>query len=334
MFIFRYASGENERSRSSQNIIQPFRLLILAGLAISTLLSGCTFIRAITFDQDEDRSGILTNQKAHMRAIFKKDITADRWPPPLSHLPALPDNKLIQECTGSQPVSGLVPIVPLVTVGAMLFMDSVTTAIEGYIAEKRRTMEKTYGGHINEPKVILPSSGNPNRRILNCIDVVRMVKIQTRDMLAMRVIFQFQTIGAYHYLRPIYLSVPYAAAVTEQNKGIKVAVNLRMTAAIVVNNVPKLVTPINENFVFKSVKLGKVYHFSPNAAKKEVQLEAYESPIFVWPTNVEVPSTLFVSVTEIGSGVELFDKASPELQGASKQLKEAIKSIIKEELGE
>lgn len=332
MYFDTYLSGQNKQQRSFPKQSRYFLLSVISGSALCAFLSGCTFMRAVTFDQDEKRSGILFDQQTYLRVIFEKQET-DKWPEPLSHLPRLPDSKIFQDCTGYPPVQAVLPIVPLVTLGAVSVMDIATTAIEGYIAGKRRLMEKNYEAHINELEIALPPVREGAPKPVRCIDLVRTVEIERKQMVAMRAIFQFKTIGLYHYLQPIYLTVPYAAAVTEQNKGIKLAVNTRVNAAIVANNLPKLVNPINENFIFHSVALGKVYHYSPET-KEQLQLKEYVSPIFIWPTTSPVSSTIFVSVTEIGSGVEVFDKATPQLQGASKQINEAIKAIIKEGLGE
>eukprot|EP00439_Symbiodinium_sp_Y106_P089543 s1_g2079.t1 len=283
---------------------------------IGTCLTGCAFVRAITFDEDKN-SGILKGQDVAIAPIWEGPVEVQTSDQPLTQTP-LPKEVTahvkhrcgIQDPAPDPDTLDFVPG-PIVGVAASYAFssayDQASAAIEGYLERKAKQFEKGYNGKILlRPPFRLrgTSATSPNSMVLSCIDIVRWVNLAEdkpqETEVASRIIFSIEPFESAFKIEPIYLALNKAAALTGDNKGVNLTVNLRIKGLLDNSDGKLELTPVlNETFSFANVLPGtsRIYETS-QATNNDIVSDTSHTRLFTWPVTRAIAGDLSIEVKE------------------------------------
>ncbi len=287
-------------------------------LMASLFLTGCEFVRAFTFNED-DSSGHVERQTSKLLLVDEQSRD-DR----AGTVPALdPElrNVLANCAAGEAEESATALVLPIAGFLVQSALDGAVDALASRIEELRQKSQKTYRASVilDDPR----DFGRAN----TCLVFVRSERDESNPgeladaPPAFVLVLQIEPRGGAQNptsftLKPTYLRVNRAAAITGDGEPITVAVAFAGKAARLVKNEPKIDIFAEQSIEISNVKLGEqVKHLPENIGLIP------SAPV---ATALEVS----IAITESGSALPNSDKAKAELEALAKAVGPAIKSQV------
>jgi hypothetical protein len=238
----------------------------IGALLVGSMLVGCQTYAILTFEPDEERSGIVENQE--VRAIYYRG-GPDENPVEKLDLAGVASDSLktaLERCIPKPDEAGFLPAlaIPLVAAAAQFVFTIGTDALAARLNEIRDRAQRTYTSRVTvefeEPTQLLAYEvTNPE-----CILFLRETRSDDNGdtALGLAVLFEKRRRGDGLILVPSYVELRNAMAETSASAG-TISVALAIVVKVLVNeplhsdpSLSKLVlhTLVDETFKFSSVK--------------------------------------------------------------------------------